>query len=1180
MENCPRPESLERLLREEIIDPERALVEAHVEACASCQEALNHLAQGVAGPKPAHLAAALADPGSPDSSGEAEALIQELRKRVSSPGLDGRHQSPAGLSESVALPEVEGYEILGELGRGAVGVVYRERDRALNRLVALKMIQTGPHLSPKARRRFKVEGQAIARMKHPNIVQVYEVGEEAGCPYLCLELVEGENLAFRLAGMPQPDAEAARILTILAGAVDYAHRQGVIHRDLKPANVLLANEGTVKITDFGLAKLLPLPGAAENPMTESGMILGTPAYIAPEQARGHVGEIGPAADIYALGAILYELLTGRPPFQGPSPMETLLQAAHQEPVPPSRLNPKVPRDLETICLKCLSKDTQRRYASAAALADDLRRFIEGRPILARPVGWGERSWRWCWRNPAAAALLATALALVGLASGGGVWLVQQRAELRNEVLTTVAQAARLREGFHFHEARQLLEQVRQRVDRAGPKDLRRQVNQARADVILAQRLDDARAHAATVVNADGLNDPATAEPLYLSAFADAGLGREGDDSQAIAATVRGRAVRAEIVAALDDWASMTRDLRRLEWLLSVARGADPDEARARLRQPELWLDPARLTRVASELRVAELSPQLATTVGRVSRMGGGEAIALLTAAQNRFPQDFWVNYELAWALNQEHRWDEGLGYFRAALALRPDSSTAYNGLGEILYSMGRVDEAIGPAEQALRLDPRNASAHNTLAHALQSQGRLDAAIDHYRQALSIVPKSAVLHINIGLVLRDRGHLDEAIEHLRRGADLDPNSARGHLCLGVALLDEGRVDEAFGHVQQSLSLDPKSGAARAYFIRLLRDRGRFAEAVEQLEQVVRLEAPKSNVSRNELVRGRYEGACANVRAAAGQGSEDARRDEPERAGKRRQALDWLRANLELTARLRNDGNVLGWSLATWRSDPALASVRDPAELAKLPDAERELWRRFWMDVTASIAADPIEQGWEHAARRQWDRAVDDYKRSLMRSPMESGHFWFEYAAVSLLWGDRTSYTMICTRMIERCGKAGIPRAYHVARTCTLAPDASLPGRLAEKELKDSGREFWSLTEQGALAFRAGRFQEAVPFFEQSLKANPRPGNAVLNWLWLALAEHRLGNADGARSWLNKAQTWLDQYRDGMPARAEEEFGLHLHNWLEAHVLRREAEALIESEAPRNATEGRDRGTPQK
>ncbi len=1076
------------------------------------------------------------------------------------------------------LPRIPGYDVEALLGRGGMGVVYKARHRRLNRPVALKMLIAGAYAGPPERARFQREAEAVASLHHANIVAVYDVGDHEGCPYFTMELLEGGSLAQSLAGTPQPARQAAALLIALAEAVQVAHRAGIVHRDLKPANILLTADGTPRVADFGLAR--PFEGGSA--LTLSGARIGTPSYMAPEQVIGKVGTIGPAADIYALGALLYEMLTGRPSFRGETAAETERQVIHDEPVPPSRLNRKVPRDLETICLKCLSKEPRRRYASAAALGDDLRRFVEGRPIQARRVGWVERSWRWGRRNPLVAALVVTALALIGLASGGGVWLVRQRAELRNEVVTTVDQAVSLRKAFHFHEARQLLDQVRQRVERAGPDDLRRQVDRARADVILAQRLDDARTHGAKVVV--GLFDLSAAEPLYRSAFADAGLGRDGDDIEAVAAAVRASAVRAEIVAALDDWASITPDLRRREWLLAVARGADPDGVRDRLRQPELWLDAARLTRVARELRVAELSPQLATALSRVSRLSHGEALALLTAAQQRFPQDFWVNFELAWTLNQVNRRDEGLGYFRAALALRPDSSAAYAGMGEILYSMGRADEAIDHLEHALRLDPRNVYAHNSLAHALSSKGRLDGAIDHFQQALTIVPNSAKLHTNLGLALRDRGRLDEAIEHLRQSVSLDPKYAAGQLGLGVALLDEGRVDEAFGHVQESLRLDPKSGGARSYFIPLLRERGRFAEAIEQLEKVVRLEGPEWTATRRQLVRYQYDAACANVRAAAGQGSGDARQGEPERADKRRQALDWLRANLELTVRQRNDGKVLSWSLATWLSEPALASVRDPAELAKLPEAERESWRRFWVDVAASIAADPIEQGWEHAARRQWDRAVDEYERSLIRSPMESGHFWFEYAAVLLLSGDRPAYSMICARLSERCGKAGGPRAYHMARTCTLAPDAvadaSLPGRLAEKELKDSAREYWSLTEQGALAYRAGRFQQAVPFFEQSLQADPRPGNAVVNWLWLALAEHRLGKTDEARHWLNKAQAWLDQYPDGLPARAEEEFGLHLHNWLEAHVLRREAEALIPSEAPRKVTENRESGAPQK
>jgi tetratricopeptide (TPR) repeat protein len=360
-------------------------------------------------------------------------------------------------------------------------------------------------------------------------------------------------------------------------------------------------------------------------------------------------------------------------------------------------------------------------------------------------------------------------------------------------------------------------------------------------------------------------------------------------------------------------------------------------------------------------------------------------------------------------------------------------------------------------------------------------------------------------------------------------------------------------------------------------------GRLEEAIDHFQQALRLN-PKLAVAQVGLSAIISDATGTALRAAAGQDSKRGRLDESVRMRMRLQALGWLRAYLELAIRLQGSGERTAWSPASWQTDSALASVRDRADLAKLPAVEREQWQLLWADVAAHVAADPVEQGRADAARGDWAQDADCYARGLTRGPTDDGHFWFEYAALLLLSGDRPGYLKACAHLMDRCGKDKGPRSYHVARTCTLAPDAvadaSLPGRLAEKELEGSARQFWSLTEQGALAYRAGRFHQAVSFFEQSLQADPRPGRAVVNGLWLALAKQRLGRGEEARRWLNKAQAWLDQYPDGMPARAEKEFGLHLHNWLEAHVLRREAEALIESEAPRNVPESRDRGTPQK
>jgi WD40 repeat protein/tRNA A-37 threonylcarbamoyl transferase component Bud32 len=305
-------------------------------------------------------------------------------------------------------PRVAGYEILEELGQGAMGTAYKARQVSLKRLVALKVMRSARLANPLALARCRMEAEAAARLQHPHIVQIYEVGDQDGEPYLALEYIDGGTLEGRLGGKPQPGPAAAELVETLARAMHYAHQHGVVHRDLKPANILLTGEGVPKITDFGLAKILE----GEPGQTLPGTIVGTPSYMAPEQAEGKAREVGPAADVYALGAILYELLTGRPPFRGASLLETLEQVRSEDPVPPSRLLPKLPRDLETICLKAMARAPARRYASAGALADDLRRFLNHEPIQARPVGPAERLARWCRRHPARGGLVAAISALL------------------------------------------------------------------------------------------------------------------------------------------------------------------------------------------------------------------------------------------------------------------------------------------------------------------------------------------------------------------------------------------------------------------------------------------------------------------------------------------------------------------------------------------------------------------------------------------------------------------------------------------------------------------------------------------------------------------------------------------------------------------------------------------------
>jgi serine/threonine protein kinase len=333
--------------------------------------------------------------------------------------------------DRIPHPDIAGYTILGVLGQGGMGVVFKAYDQRLLRNVAIKMVAAGPIATEELLERFEREAQAVAQIQHPNIAQIYEVGEVEGRPYLVMEFVSGGTLSEHLKNKPQTPAQAAELIETLAHAVHASHEAGILHRDLKPSNVLLTRDGAAKITDFGLAKRLQADAASH--ATRTGDVVGTPAYMSPEQAGGVVRSIGPPTDVYSLGVILFEMLTGRPPFQTPDPLSTVLMVLSDDPVPPRRLQPSVPRDLETICLKCLEKLPSKRYATAAELADDLSRFRRREPIRARRVGMIERTLKLARRRKAAASLIIVSAILLSIITG--MW-IQHNVRLRYELNRT------------------------------------------------------------------------------------------------------------------------------------------------------------------------------------------------------------------------------------------------------------------------------------------------------------------------------------------------------------------------------------------------------------------------------------------------------------------------------------------------------------------------------------------------------------------------------------------------------------------------------------------------------------------------------------------------------------------------------------------------------------------------
>jgi serine/threonine-protein kinase len=813
-------------------------------------------------------------------------ILPHLADRDSSIERCPRPSPEAPEERPGAYPSVPGYDLLGILGSGGMGVVYKARQLSLGRLVALKMMRPEDGTDPALLARFQIEAEAVAQLHHPGIVQVHEIGQCEGRPFLCLEFVSGQTLADWIDGKPRDPRTVADLVLQMAEALHHAHGHGIIHRDMKPANVLLDEMSRPRITDFGIAHLL---AGNSRGLTRNGELLGTPAYMAPEQAGG--GTISTATDVYALGVILYEMLTGRPPFVAPTGLQTIEMVLAAEPVPLRKLQPGVPPDLETITLKCLAKEPRHRYADAQALADDLRRWLDSKPILARPITRVQRLARWCVRNPGTAALTAALTAtVVGLAILGSIWYrsaQEQRMEeaLRNERVRServasekalLADLEQIRTGLHeedWNAAREALghaEGILQRGDiSGGPYRL----DSYRQALDLVAQFERVQARLGRAHN-DKFDLPGS-DAGYRAALEPVGvtLNRAIDDCWVH--TLQTSPVRREIIRAIDSWAVLRvqlNDAPGCYWLLTLNNSLDDDPWQRDARQELLASDFGKLEdrsrQARGEKRTRDQLRLLATLLQSTGHWD--EAKRLLRIAQLHYPNDFVFNNTLGLMLMEARdrdSWTEALGCFRAALAIRPASAGVQLNAGVMLWRLEQSVEALEAYRRAAELQPDFAAAHCNQGVMLDILQRPDEAAGCYVRAVDLGIANPLPYYNLALIRIRQGRLDDvravltraaqrrvyhfgemqkilgelirrhleemALEERARILPLDPDNAHLLYDQGTDLHVQGRSREAIPYLRRALELLPNEPTVHCNLGLALVETGQFGEGASAL-----------------------------------------------------------------------------------------------------------------------------------------------------------------------------------------------------------------------------------------------------------------------------------------------------------------------------------------------------------